>query len=137
MDEDEQEDEYSSEYSGESFTIEVRDVPKVLHTSATRAAEFTEKMKGRVHQSHIPSWRFEGRQGSLSGFKRDETKPVDRADESPALAALVGVSMESSRQQMYKSMKDLWCCILRLCFRELAIVSGDQWERNMRLYHHW
>jgi hypothetical protein len=47
-------------------------------------------MKGGVHQSHIPAWRFEGRQASTSGAKRDDTKPVDDADESPALAASVG-----------------------------------------------
>ena len=49
MDEDEQEVKYSSLDSGESFTIEVRDVPKVLHTPATSAAELTERIKGEVH----------------------------------------------------------------------------------------
>ena len=49
MDEDGQEVEYSSSDSGESFTIEVRDVPKVLHTPATSAAELTERIKDEVH----------------------------------------------------------------------------------------
>jgi len=81
MDEDEQEDEYSSSDSRR---------PKVLHTPATRAAELTDRMKGGVHHNQIPVWRFEGRQVSTSGAKRDETKPVDDAEKSPVLAASVG-----------------------------------------------
>jgi hypothetical protein len=73
-------DDHSSSGTDESFTIEVRYLPKVLHTQATRAAEFIERMKSGVHQSHISSWHFEGRQGSPSGAKRDETMPVDHAD---------------------------------------------------------
>ena len=36
-----------------------------------------------------------------------------------------------------RSMKDLQYCILRLCFRELSVVSGDQWERNMGFFCYW
>jgi hypothetical protein len=130
----------------------VGDVPKVLHTPATRATELTERMKGGVHQSHIPSWRFEGRQVSTSGAKRDETKPVDDAYKSPALAASVNyhttirpcVGGEKQAAEVLnlfghrsKSMKDLRCYILRLCFRKLSIVGVDQWERNMGLFRHW
>jgi len=97
MDEDEQEDECSSSDSVESFTIEVGARSKFLHTPATRAAELVDRMKGGVHQSHLPSWRPEGQQASTSGAKRDDTKPVDDADESPTLAA--GEQQGSSRQQ--------------------------------------
>ncbi len=143
MDEDEQEDEYSSSDSRR---------PKVLHTPATRAAELTDRMKGGVHHNHIPVWRFEGRQVSTSGAKRDETKPVDDAEKSPALAASVGYhstirSCVEGEQQAAevlhlfghrgRSMKDLRYCILRLCFRELSVVSGDQWERNMGFFRYW
>jgi len=89
-DEDEQEDKNSSSDSDESFTIEVGARPKFLHSPATRVAELTDTMKGGVQQSHIPVWRFEGRQASISGAKCDDTKPVDDADKSPALAASVG-----------------------------------------------
>jgi len=90
MDEDEQEHKYSSSDCGESFTIEVGARPKFLHTPATWTAKLTDMIQGEVHQSHIPAWRFEGRQASTSGAKRDDTTPVDDADESSALAASVG-----------------------------------------------
>ena len=77
MDGDEQEDECSSSDSGESFTIEVGARSKFLHTPATRAVELADMMKGGVHQSHLSSWRLEGRQASTSGAKRDDCKPVD------------------------------------------------------------
>ena len=109
-------------------------------------------MKSGVHQSYIPVWCFKGRQASTSGTKRDDTKPVDDADKSPVLAASVGyhttirpcVEGEQQAAELLnlfghrgRSMKDLCYCILRLCFRELSVVSGDQWERNMGLFRHW
>ena len=84
---------------------------------------------------------------STSGAKRD-----DDADESPTLAASVGYHttirpcVEGEQQaaealnlfgQRGRSMKDLRYCILWLCFRELSIVSGDMWERNMKFFHDW
>ena len=63
-------------------------------------------------------------------------------DESSALAASVGYHTTIRQEQQTvevlnlfgqrgKSMKDLRRLIMQLCFRELAIVSGDQWERSM------
>ena len=152
MDGDEQEDECSSSDSGESFTLEGNDRPQVLHTPDTRAAELADRMRGGVHQSHLPSWRLEGRQASTSGAKHDESKPVDNADEFPTLAATVGYHTtirpcaEGEHQaaealnlfgQRGRSMRDLRYCILRLCFRELSLVNGDMWERNMTFFHDW
>jgi hypothetical protein len=152
MDGDEQEDEGSSSDSGESFTLEGNARPQVLHTPDTRAAELADRMRGGVHQSHLPSWRLEGRQVSTSRARPDESKPVDNADEFPTLAATVGYHTtirpcaEGEHQaaealnlfgQRGRSMKDLRYCILRLCFRELSVVSGDMWERNMTFFHDW
>ena len=143
MDGDEQEDECSSSDSGESFTIEVGARSKFLHTPATWAAELVDMMKGGVHQSHLPSWRLEGRQASTSGAKRDDNKPVDDADESPTLAASVGYHktirpcVEGEQQaaealnlfgQRDRSMKNLRYCILRLYFSSQWRYVGKEYD---------
>jgi len=53
VDGDEQDDDYSSSGSDESFTFEVRDKMGFYHTPDTRALELAEKMIGGVHHSHI------------------------------------------------------------------------------------
>jgi len=153
VDGNKQEDDYSSSVSDESFIFEVRDKLDVLHTPTTRALELAEKMIGGVHQSHRPSWHFEGRQGSTPGAGREGAAPVDHADNSPELAMSVGYyttirpcveeELEASKAlnlfgQWGKSLKDLRHCILRACFRELSIPSGEvQWERLMKNQQQW
>jgi len=148
VDEDEQENDYESSVSNESFTFEVRDKMDELHNPMTRALELGEKMIGGVHQSHRPSWHFEGWQGPTSGAGREEIAPVDHADDEPELAMTVGyhttirpcVDGEKEAEdalnlfgQWGKSLKDLRNCIMQGCYRELSLPSGDVlWEKLMK-----